>query len=434
MTSVLPTIIVASGVGLALVAATDLRATNSVATERASPAAELRHFDPVLSGALCLPDGDDRRRLLGFYQKVAAATETRPFSPQAAGSDAGDATDAPLYDNLGTLSYPIATKSPMAQRYFDQGLRLAYGFNHAEARRAFRTAQKHDPDCAMCSWGEALVLGPNINAPMAADAVAPAMAAVARAQQNAASASAHEQALIAALAARYASDPKAERTALDAAYADADRRGRGAVSRGRHHPTAPCRGADGSHALGLLGRRRRQAQGQDRRDRFDASKRCWRGIRITRARSTITSTWWRPRPRRSGRCPMPSGSRLRCREPGISCTCRSTSTIESATTKAALAANKAAVTVDEAYIAQAAPTGIYPGAYYPHNVHSLMVSAQMAGEGATAVAAAEKLARVVTPEAARTIPWVQPIAAAPFFTHAQFSAPRVVLALAAPER
>jgi tetratricopeptide (TPR) repeat protein len=100
--------------------------------------------------------------------------------------------------------------------------------------------------------------------------------------------------------------------------------------------------------------------------------------------------------------------------------------------KAALAANKAAVAVDEAYIAQAAPTGIYPGAYYPHNVHSLMVSAQMAGDGATAVAAAEKLARVVKLEAARTIPWVQPVAAAPFFAHAQFSAPRTVLALAAP--
>ena len=88
--------------------------------------------------------------------------------------------------------------------------------------------------------------------------------------------------------------------------------------------------------------------------------------------------------------------------------------------------------VDEAYIAQAQPAGIYPSAYYPHNVHSLMASAQMAGDGAAAVAAAEKLARVVRADAGRTIPWVQPIMAAPFFAHAQFSAPATVLALADP--
>ena len=91
----------------------------------------------------------------------------------------------PLYDNLGTVGFAITTKNPMAQRYFDQGLRLAYGFNHAEAARAFRAAQKLDPDCAMCALGEALVLGPNINAPMDAEAVAPAMAAVLKRQQNA---------------------------------------------------------------------------------------------------------------------------------------------------------------------------------------------------------------------------------------------------------
>ena len=94
----------------------------------------------------------------------------------------------------------MSTVSPLAQRYFDQGLRLAFAFNHAEARRAFRTAQKHDPDCAMCFWGEALVLGPNINAPMDAEAVAPALAAVREAAQRRALPSAREQALIAALA------------------------------------------------------------------------------------------------------------------------------------------------------------------------------------------------------------------------------------------
>src|SRR4029450_11730842 len=100
--------------------------------------------------------------------------------------------------------------------------------------------------------------------------------------------------------------------------------------------------------------------------------------------------------------------------------------------KAALAANKTAVPVAKAYIAQAEPAGIYPSAYYPHNVHFLMVSAQMAGDGATAVAAAEKLTDVVSVAAAKAIPWVQPIKAARYFAHAQFSPPQRVFAIADP--
>ena len=80
--------------------------------------------------------------------------------------------DPPLWDDLGT------TKSTEAQRYFDQGLRWAANFNHAEARRAFRKAQRLDPTCAMCFVGEALVLGPNINVPMDPEANAPAIAAL----------------------------------------------------------------------------------------------------------------------------------------------------------------------------------------------------------------------------------------------------------------
>jgi hypothetical protein len=114
-----------------------------------------------------------------------------------------------------------STSSAEAQAYFDQGLRLAYAFNHGEAQRAFRKAQKLDPSCAMCFWGEALVLGPNINLPMQEDAVAPAFAAAQRALALSATASPREEALIAALVTRYTQDPKADRTSLDAAYAAA---------------------------------------------------------------------------------------------------------------------------------------------------------------------------------------------------------------------
>ena len=101
-------------------------------------------------------------------------------------------------------------------------MRLTYGFNHAEAARAFRAAQQLDPSCAMCYWGEALALGPNINAPMFPNAVAPAVAAAAQATKHAARATPAEQALHrGGRGDATTPTPAADRAALDKAYADA---------------------------------------------------------------------------------------------------------------------------------------------------------------------------------------------------------------------
>ena len=160
--------------------------------------------------------------IAGTFRLTASRTEVPNAEMQASAPNAEFADiGPPLWHGLGTLSYKITTASAMAQNYFDQGLRLAYAFNHAEAQRAFRKAEKLDPRCAMCFWGEALVLGPNINQPMVEQAVAPAFAAVQRAKALGAAASAREQMLIAALAERYADDPKADRKPLDTAYAAA---------------------------------------------------------------------------------------------------------------------------------------------------------------------------------------------------------------------
>jgi len=191
--------------------------------QSSGPASAKLDFDPLLQaqGIACV-SGDKTRRLMGYYQKLAAAkTEVRPFPTDVPAGAEAALTPPPLWDNLGTLHFAVSTPHPLAQRYFDQGLKLAYAFNHAEAARAFRQAQRLDPDCAMCHWGEALVLGPNINAPMDTSANAAALAAIARAQALASKASARERDLIAALARRYASDAKAERAVLNAAYAEA---------------------------------------------------------------------------------------------------------------------------------------------------------------------------------------------------------------------
>jgi tetratricopeptide (TPR) repeat protein len=117
---------------------------------------------------------------------------------------AGWSTGARLFDGLGNYHRPVSTKSPEAQRYFDQGMRLLWGFNHDESTRSFARALELDPSCAMCAWGVALTVGPNYNVPMLAEARAQiAFEATKRAQSLAGSAAPVEQALISTLAQRY---------------------------------------------------------------------------------------------------------------------------------------------------------------------------------------------------------------------------------------
>lgn len=134
------------------------------------------------------------------------------------------AAKEPLYDGLGSYSRKVTTKSAEAQRYFDQGLGFLQGFNHRAAIRAFQQAAELDPQCAMAHWGVALACGPHINAM----AVPPAAAELAwkelgLAQKNAGNAHPIEQALIDALAKRYANPQPEDRSGLDRAYADAMR-------------------------------------------------------------------------------------------------------------------------------------------------------------------------------------------------------------------
>jgi tetratricopeptide (TPR) repeat protein len=132
-----------------------------------------------------------------------------------------DKQGAPLFDGYGDHTHKITTGNPKTQAYFDQGVRLLFGFNHAEAIRSFREAARLDPACAMCWWGVAFALGPNINLPMQPDAVAPAWAALEMARSLEPKASPEEVAWIEALAARYAQNPPADRHPLDEAFAQA---------------------------------------------------------------------------------------------------------------------------------------------------------------------------------------------------------------------
>src|SRR5215207_8235353 len=98
--------------------------------------------------------------------KSGAGSMRAKLAISAAVVQQNELATVPPFDGLGKVHFPITTSNPLAQRYFDQGLGFAYGFNHAAAIAAFRAAQRLDPNCAMCFWGEAFAQGPNINAPM----------------------------------------------------------------------------------------------------------------------------------------------------------------------------------------------------------------------------------------------------------------------------
>jgi len=125
----------------------------------------------------------------------------------------------PLYTDLGTHHKAVGTRIPLAQQYFDQGLRLVYGFNHAEAIRSFTRATELDPGCAMCWWGIAYAYGPHVNAGMDSASGVKAYEAAQKALSLSRSASPWQRAYIRAVAARYSPVPPVNRANLDSAYA-----------------------------------------------------------------------------------------------------------------------------------------------------------------------------------------------------------------------
>ena len=160
---------------------------------------------------------------LGFA--LASAACLAPATPAlAADSMTAPPAIAPLFDDRGDYHWAISTASPEAQRYFDQGMRLMFGFSLEEAERSFERAEALDSTCAMCAWGTAFSLGPHINLPALPERTVKAYAAAQRAQRLTANASPRERALIEAIGKRY-SDPApsdaAGQTRLDSTYSAA---------------------------------------------------------------------------------------------------------------------------------------------------------------------------------------------------------------------
>jgi tetratricopeptide (TPR) repeat protein len=345
-----------------------------------------------------------------------------------------------LYGNLGSFTWAaVAPSGAEARAYFDQGYRMGWGFNHAEAARAFRAAQDLDPSCAMCLWGEAWVLGPHINYPMEADANARALAVLDQAKALA-PADSLQAALIDALARRHSPDPNADRKTLDQAYADAME---AVQARFPEDPHVAVLTAD---ALMNLSPWDYWADGgRTPKGRTARMVELLEGVLGDRSVGPLRADPNHPgaihlyihaveasdRPERAAG----HAARLAPLMPGAGHVVHMPSHIwyRLGRWRDSLDANVQAAVADEALLGQGGMSLLYSEGYYAHNVHFVLASALMGGDGGTAIAAAGKLAGIVSDRAKREVPWTQPIAAAPYNAHARFSTPETVLALPAPD-
>lgn len=384
-----------------------------VVTERDDPNG-FAALDPLsLNREICrtaAAAGEPTRRGLFIAAARAYAQTAHVAAPERPALIEGVASDA--------LS---ATVNDAARPYFEQGVGLLDGFNHFEAIRAFRAAQAMDPECALCFWAEAYALGPNINDTMDPANNARALETARRAQELSAGASEVERALIEAIQARYAGDAPPDRSKLDAAYSEAMQ------SVADHFP-------DNDQVQALAAEAIMDAQPWDywepggRTPKGDARQALKRletvlarnpdqvlAIHLYIHMTEASDDPWRAvdgAERLAGLAPgaghlvhMPAHTWFRIGRFADS-----------------LDANVEAVAVDRAYLEEAgdAASPIYRYGYYPHNIHFVLTSAQMAGKGETVLQSADELDAALPVEMAAIEGWIQLIKAAPLFARVQF--------------
>jgi len=346
----------------------------------------------------------------------------QPIQPPA--QSAPTAADvAPLLGNLGDHTHPISTQSELAQKYFDEGLILTIGFNHAESIRSYQDALKLDANCAMCYWGIAYALGPNINAPMDPAVVPQAWEALQKALELAPQASEQDQAYIQALSKRYSSDPDAAPSghpaALDKAYADAMR------ELAKAYPADTDAATFFAEALMDLTPWNfwtKEGQPTEYTNEIVATL---EGVLATDPNHPGANHFYihtveaSPDNERA----IPSAERLTHLVPGAGHLVHMPAHTYWRVGRYhdAVTANEHAIHTDETYLPDRGvqPTEWYPAAYYNHNVDFLLAAAQMEGNSKVAIEAANKLVQGI-PEALYEQTYFEYFKPMPLFALARF--------------
>ena len=349
---------------------------------------------------------------LALFSPLAAAVAQHAHAEYAASAR------APLFDNLGTLHHEISTRSRQAQAYFDQGLRLTYGFNHEEAINSFEEGARLDPDCAMCYWGVALALGPNINAAMDSAAEARALTAVRKAMARLPKASATERAYIRALATRYGPPgTPADRARRDSVYANAMR------EVARAHPADVDAATLYAEALLDLRPWDQWTRGGEPQPGTLEVVRTLEQV-IARAARHPGACHYYIHTVEASRNPeraLPCAERLPSLMPGAGHLVHMPAHIYSrlGMYDRAVAANEHAAHTDETYLEGRHPTGDYPF-YYAHNLHFLWAASADDGRSGEALKAARELSGRIPVDLARQVPIAQLLFPTPIYALVRF--------------
>ena len=310
----------------------------------------------------------------------------------------------PLYTNLGSHHKSISTRVAATQQYFDQGLRFVYGFNHAEAIRSFTRAAELDPTCAMCYWGIALAYGPHVNAPMDSASGVAAYAAAQKALALKSHATVPERAYIEAVAQRYEASPSTDRVRLDQSYS------RAMELVAKTYPDDLDAATLYAESLMDL---RPWNYWQPNGTPYPGTN------EIVRQLKRVLSG----NPNHPGAChyyihaveavnpqaAVPCAERLAQLMPGEGHMVHMPAHIYIRVGRwnDAVQANQHAIHSDEEFIEGQHPMGVYPLAYYPHNIHFLAFASTMAGRSVQAIEASNLLTSKVNVEAARQVGMLQ---------------------------
>jgi len=366
-----------------------------------------------------------------------AQTEVMSHPPPHPDQDLINRAGAPLFDGMGSHHHEITTSEPGAQRYFDQGLVLTFAFNHAEAIRSFKAAQKLDPSCAMCYWGEALATGPNINVRMNGKVIMSpgerldAFEALQLAIARKVNASVQEQAYIDALQSRYNGDVTKDREGLDQAYAKA---------MGRLSETYPeDMDAAVLYAESLMNTMPWNYWEDDGAPREDTKSliAALEKVLVAEPQHPLAIHLYIHAVEAStspGRAES-AADRLADLVPGAGHLVHMPSHIYWRVGRYhdASDANIAAANVDEAYIAQCNAQGFYPAAYYPHNIHFLWAASTMEGRSKLAIESAIRVADNVNVELVKQFPTVEYFRTIPQLSYVRFGKWDEILAMPEPD-
>lgn len=336
---------------------------------------------------------------------------------------------APRLQNLGPHTFPVSTKNPQAQLFMNQGLNLAYGFNHAEAGRAFSEAARLDPTLAMAFWGQALVLGPNINAMMDPKEEQQALELTQKAVSLMATATLKEQALIRALEKRYTGKAE-DRGANNQAYAAAMR---SAYQRFPEDPDIAMLYVESMMDLRPWGYWMPDGHPYEGTTEIVA----------------ITEEVMHKNPKHPGALHMyihlmePTCTPERAEKaadtlltlmPDAGHTVHMPSHIYQRVGRYAdsMKSNMLAIAADEDYLAQSQAQGLYPVGYYPHNIHFLWFAATLDGQSRVAIDAARKAAAGIDDTLLNELPVTAIFRVIPYWSLARFGRWQDVLKESAP--